>query len=143
MAGCATYMAIGFHARADAPPGRFAAPGDGTVHDAATGLVWQQEFSPTARTQPMAVSYCLSLTTAGGGWRLPTVLELSSIVDETRSDPQIDLVPFPDTPSEPFWSATPQYGSPTNGWLIGFNDTMLNNIVAVVNTSTGRARCVR
>ena len=33
------------------------------------------------------------------GWRLPTMEELLSIVDETQSCPTIDPIAFPDTPN--------------------------------------------
>lgn len=39
-----------------------------------------------------AVKYCASLALDGGGWRLPSVEELFSIVDKVKSNPSIDSI---------------------------------------------------
>lgn len=60
--------------------------GDGTVTDAATGKMWQQSGSEFACTWEEAHTYIVSLNDkkfAGyKDWRLPTVDELSSLVQE-------------------------------------------------------------
>ncbi len=56
--------------------------GDGTITDLHTGLVWQKGFDahpPT--TVDGANRYCRSLGLPGDGWRLPTLRELTSILD--------------------------------------------------------------
>lgn len=60
--------------------------GDGTVSDAATNLMWQQNDNGEALTWDGAISYCENLTSADyADWRLPNAKELQSIVDYTRS----------------------------------------------------------
>jgi hypothetical protein len=123
--------------RADAPVGHFTVHGDGTVTDNATGLVWQEGYSPSTQNQALSVAYCAALTTAGGGWRLPTILELFSLVDETRASPTMDSIAFAGTPTERFWSASPVAGT-SGGWSI---DLTRGNVVN--SGAAARARCVR
>lgn len=60
--------------------------GDGTVTDNVTGLVWQQVPANSGLNNEEAEAYCESLVLGGyDDWRLPTVKELQSIVDYTRS----------------------------------------------------------
>ena len=91
-----------------------------TVLDTSAGLTWQREVPNQRFTWAKAKEYAAGLELAGGGWRLPTKEELASIVDYTRSNPAIDPVAFPNTPSEWFWSSSP-YASYSNlAWLIYF-----------------------
>jgi hypothetical protein len=63
----------------------------------------------------------------GEGWRLPTRMELESILDLTRHDPAVDTTRFPDTKSGWYWSSTPCAWSSVNAWIVGFNDGVANN----------------
>lgn len=93
------------------------------------------------------MNYCLHLTVASNGWRLPTKDELLSIVDKTWSNPTIDGVAFPDTPSQGFWSSSaytdspgPTWGSSPSAWEVFFDVGSLS----YSNTDgTYRVRCVR
>jgi len=119
---------------------RFTDLGDRTVRDNnGSGLEWQQGFSPGDQSQAASVAYCTSLALDGGGWRLPTIDELLSIVD-TRFRPFIDPSFFPGTPSLVFWSSSPVAGSPSLGWYVVFSsgDAGFNGA-----HSSYRARCVR
>lgn len=65
---------------------RFTDNGDGTVTDAATGLMWVKADSGTAMTWQNALAYAEGLTTAGHtDWRLPNVKELHSLTDYSRA----------------------------------------------------------
>ena len=65
--------------KTEAPAGRYTIPGDGTVYDTATTLTWQRAANMTGMTWASAGPYCAGLTSpAGGGWRLPTVKELTT-----------------------------------------------------------------
>ena len=79
--GCAALGMLTVRAHAAAPPGHFADLGDGTVRDNVTALVWQKAFAPSAMTQGAALTYCAGLALPGGGWRLPTVTDLQTLVD--------------------------------------------------------------
>jgi hypothetical protein len=123
------------------PANRFLVHGDGTVTDTATGLTWAQcaeglsgpacaDGAAATFTWAEALIRARDSTHAGyTDWRLPTVKELSSIVEERCNHPAINLAVFPNTPSSGFWSASPYgfwYASPYGGvsnyaWGVNFS----------------------
>jgi hypothetical protein len=109
----------------------------GEVHDNATGLTWQLTVDPSSRTWDDAKSYCAAL---GASWRLPSVNELQTIVDDTKSAPSIDSNIFPQTPAEVFWTSSAFVGAPGNAWFVAFSlgTASLDDV-----TSLSRVRCVR
>jgi hypothetical protein len=119
---------------------RFTDLGNRTVRDNHDGAVWQQEVDAGYYTQAEAIAYCAALILDGAGWRLPTVDELWSLVDTTRTNPSIDPTYFPGTSSEYFWSSSSVAGWPTDGWNVVFNIGYVDSSVAA---ATHRARCVR
>lgn len=96
---------------------------DGTVKDNVTGLVWQQAVAPATYIWQAAKDYCTTLTLAGGGWRLPTRIELVSLVDFTKVNPSINSAFFPSTPADAFWSSSPYVvaGLAGNAWQVTFS----------------------
>ena len=95
----------------------------GTVTDTLTGLMWQKATVPETYTWEDALSYCDDLSLAGyTDWRLPSIKELSSIVDYDRFNPAIDNTYFTDTlPSIYYSSTTYTYNSGTSyAWRIAF-----------------------
>lgn len=104
-----------------APEPRFTFDGD-TVTDLGTGLVWQRDHI-AAMGWIDALAACESLDHAGQtDWRLPTLKELQTLVDDRRLQPSIDVVAFPDTPSEWFWSSTPIQFPPDEAWATSYTD---------------------
>jgi hypothetical protein len=86
-----TFFAI--HVRGDFDYGvnSFLDNGDGTVSDAATGLMWQQGDSTEGMEWSESLDYCTDLDTGGhDDWRLPDAKELQGIVDYTRSPSTTD-----------------------------------------------------
>jgi hypothetical protein len=139
--------------RTEAPAGRYTIPGDGTVLDTATMLTWQQAANLTGMVWANAGPYCAGLTgPAGGGWRLPTVKELTTLLDYTRpGSPFIDPVAFPGVPAQSskgavngFWSSTSLVGMSvglTQGaWLVYFDSAATQPNPLNVG---GAVRCVR
>jgi hypothetical protein len=120
------------------PTNRFVVLSGGLVRDTLTKLVWQQQVSSTPMTRASAQSYCPS------GFRLPTIKELSSLVDLTvTSGAKIDQTAFPGTPGEGFWTSTQYAASPYGNpclWHVDFNDGG-----SFYDDSGGfyRVRCVR
>lgn len=87
--------------RADVPAGQYAKVADG-VRDTKTGLVWETSLWPDTVPYDEASKHCASL---GGGFRVPTVKELLTLVDDT---PQLlDAALFPGSQVKPYWSSTP------------------------------------
>jgi len=132
-----------------APPSRYTVT-NGTVYDTLTQLTWQQAVpaapvaagcSGTGCTQAGAIAYCAALPLDGGGWRLPQVSELLTLVDPTQFNPAIDPTAFPSTPAEDCWSSSAYVGAAGDAWAVYF---YVGNSYAYYNTgSTRRVRCVR
>ena len=121
-----------------------------TVRDNVSGLVWQAVVGATfadLKTWQDAKTYCAGLTLAGGGWRLPSRIELVSILDLTQpsGNAHIDFFTFPITPNEPFWTSSPVVGAPTNAWSVYFQSTgpQAGRITSTDITGSLRVRCVR
>jgi hypothetical protein len=121
------------------PASRFAAA-DGVVTDQKTGLNWQQTPDPASNTWDGAKTFCAGLPLAGGGFRLPTVVELLSITDRTLSAPAIDSTVFPGLAYDDFWSSSPFVGNSEEAWSVNFGFGMPGHST---KTFTLRVRCVR
>lgn len=115
--------------------------GDGTITDNNTGLVWQTTDDDTIRTWSDAVDYCNNNTAGlpGTAWRLPTVLELYTILNSNTYDPIINAL-FTGTDSSDYWSSTAYADDTNNAWHVDFYDGVTNNSV---KTSSNFVRCVR
>lgn len=97
------------------PPNHYTLAGDAgsvEVTDNYTGLVWQQGFSPAIMAWEDAPAYCEGLTLNGHtGFRVPTLNELASTVNEAKVGGAINTTAFPGNPNgckEPkywFWVA--------------------------------------
>ena len=103
--------------------GNYIDNGDGTVTDAFTGLMWQQNSSSFYGTWQEALDYCESLTLANhNDWRLPNINELHSLVDYSReANPLIDVMFFPDTIGgyrRIYWSSTTSDFSQNEAWYV-------------------------
>ncbi|WP_437819599.1 Lcl domain-containing protein [Sorangium sp. So ce1078] len=94
---------------AAAPPDQYTVVSPGEVRDNYTGLIWQQGYSPTTMTWEAAKSYCATLDLNDHAWRLPSIRELATLVDEALVAPSIHRTMFPDT----------QYGARSNDWYWG------------------------
>jgi hypothetical protein len=161
----------------DAQPGSKYAPNvdwtstAGLVIDHVTGLIWQRDLprvymgctatkdadgshpSPQAGEICLlaeAKGYCNTLSLAGyDDWRLPTKIELESIVDETQFNPSIKREAFPDLPGndsigrvgQSFWASNAVPAIAGYAWTVNF----VYGYSLADNAATGeyRVRCVR
>jgi Protein of unknown function (DUF1566) len=118
----------------------------GEVTDNYTGLVWQQAHASAEATLGWegAGSYCGGLALNGKSWRVPSLNELASIVDDVPTgnvSPAVDHDAFPSTGANlQYWSASPYGTSTTEHWTINFEDGFTAHRA---NATLGSARCVR
>lgn len=131
---------------------RFSYSLDGSeVTDSTTGLVWRRcpegmawrggtcANAATTFTHEGALQYAQRQT----GWRLPNVKELSSIVDDSKISPAIDMGAFPSTPSNSdswFWTSTPRPDVPSKVWGVSFS---YGNVHYYDRSKSGYVRLVR
>jgi hypothetical protein len=126
-------------------PASYTDLGDGTVRDNVTCLNWQRDVPQGTYAWAEAGEYCGSLPLAGSEWRLPTRIELVSLVDFTKGDPlpTIDTTAFPDTPAEVFWSSSlvaDTSSGTTYAWYVYFFSGATSAYELPIKS---RVRCVR
>ena len=139
--------------------------GDNMVKDNVTGLIWEvktidnkgdtytwydsdpntnggDEGTAGAGTDTEDFINEMNATAYGGysDWRLPTIEELSTIVDAERSDPAIDTGYFPNTVSIWYWSSSSSASNPSLAWGVNFYD---GDVYGSGKSSYGRVRAVR
>ena len=114
-----------------------------TWKDPKTGLEWQWE-SPGRMGWHAANEYSASLFLAGKyDWRLPTLPELESLLDRTKSRPDgrplvRDEVPFRDTLS--YWSSTTFEEDTQTAWIVMFDGAY---VLSYYKSNSYHVRCVR
>jgi hypothetical protein len=112
---------------------------DVTVFDTRTQLTWQRTFPSDRYSWDDATSYCASLALPGAGWRLPSINELQTLVDDSVN-PSIDKQTFPETPSEYFWSSSRVIDDATRAWTTFFTN---GSTYSFAKAATKNVRCVR
>jgi len=117
------------------------------VTDAVTGLEWQGRpgrDNGAALTFEAAQSYCAALNIGTRSqFRLPSQVELASILDTTRSGTSVLLLAdrlFLGLATA-YWTSTPDPLSPALHRLVSFADGSVAS--APASTATARVRCVR
>jgi hypothetical protein len=116
-----------------------------TVFDSMTNLEWQRTaLEDEDRDWQEALAYCESLTHAAkSDWRLPSIKELLTIVDESALDaPVVDATSFGDSSAARYWSSTPARGSPSERFAFAL-ETGFGLTPDVKMTEFAAARCVR
>ncbi len=112
-----------------------------TARDLRTGLTWQRGTAPAPLGLFAARDYCAELDLAGEqGFRLPTMPELETLVDETTRAPAIDADVFAGTPSVPFWTGSAWAGSAELAWYVSFD---YGAALYDLGTTPNAVRCVR
>jgi len=133
---------------------------DYTTKDNVTGLVWRscsegQSGSDCATGSALtytlspdtASPQCTTLNSANSGagyagrtnWRLPTIEELSTLVNLSNGVLAIDSVNFPATAASAYWSSSTHVITPTTAWRVNFIDGIVGN---VNKTTAYGVRCV-
>ncbi len=111
--------------------------------DPKTGLEWQRE-SPGRMNWNEANEYSDALALAGKrDWRLPSLAELESLLDRTKSRPDgrpplRHEVPFRDTLS--YWSSTTFEEDTRTAWIVMFDGAY---VLSYYKSNLYHVRCVR
>lgn len=102
--------------------------GGGDIYDRATGLVWKRCMEGAYWNGSVCEGRIHAYLPSQfgerpkvGGWRVPQLFELMTLIVFNTSGPTIDQLAFPDQTSGHTWSATPFAGSPKEkGWEVNF-----------------------
>jgi hypothetical protein len=117
-------------------PQRYSLDGD-RITDEVTGLVWQRDAEQGGRG--IAFEGASTLCEAHGeAWRLPTAIELISLIDFTQPSPTV--APDVGSPLQYFWSSTLLAGDPSRAWTVYFGDGHSSDGTITARDSV---RCVR
>lgn len=119
----------GFSEHAVAPPNQYTLLSADEARDNYTGLIWQREGDASGLIDwQQAVAYCDNLTLGtSSDWRLPSVRELATLVDEADVAPSIDEATFPNThygarSNNWYWASHRQRNSSSASWGLNFDD---------------------
>jgi hypothetical protein len=136
-----------------APGNQYALSAAGEVQDNYTQLVWQQGYSSATMPWADAASYCSTLGLNGKTWRLPSIRELSTLVDEALVAPAINRTMFPNTKygarsTNWYWASHTAAGNTSAGWAINFDDGFTGFNAGATSSDwnyfpTAWTRCVR
>jgi len=125
---------------------RFKCVFDGqAVLDKETGLVWDRYPCWNESDWFYAIEFCIKKKVDGrAGWRLPSIEELQSLGDVTKSEWVLpDGHPFSCVDSLGYWSATTSASDTTRAWNMSFFDNTMD-VWFKTGVSLGRcAWCVR
>ena len=109
-----------------------------------TGLVWEQSPSTSTLTWLAAQSRCNQLHVGNRkGWRLPTIQELTSLIDPNNPGGNPDLPPghpFTNVQSSSYWSATTYAAFVSSAWGVNFS---VGAVTTFDKTDTLFVWCVR
>ena len=91
------------------------------VRDNNTGLVWEKAPGNVLVTWEGATIYCLTKTVGSTtGWRLPSIVELASVLDPSLPAPFVPASIFSGVQSAFYWSATTVAEVPAGAYLVNF-----------------------
>jgi hypothetical protein len=123
-----------------APSSEFVDHGDGTVTHTKTGLMWARcsEGSTGSSCSGTATTYnwkeaLFSAESKGSylgftGWRLPSIKELVSLVENSCSSPAVNSGIFPGTENGSYWSSSIYSSSQANAWTLYAVDGRTDNV---------------
>ena len=136
-----------------APNSRYADPGDGTVVDTQTGLMWKK--CSEGMTWNGTSGSCAGVATQfnwGGAldlannvnngsageklghsdWRLPNAKELASLVERKCFNPAVNAGYLLGTESDYYWSSSPFGDNSNYAWAVDFNAGSVNNSLKTI-----------
>lgn len=130
------------------PTNHYSSPAYGEVLDNYTRLVWQEKDSQPKQTMSFqtALGYCANLSLNGKKWRLPSIKELATLVNEfapaSESAPVVEMSVFGTMAAANYWSSSlynnQQPTSSTYPWTLKFADGSISS-----SESSAYAKCVQ
>lgn len=126
--------------------------GEFVVTDLETGLIWKQcpeglSGSACATGSISSLTWTAAFTAANGSthagysdWRLPSIIELQSLVETSCYSPSINTTRFPANGKGYYWSSSTYAPNASNAWLVNFVNGFLN---ANNKTDSVQVRLVR
>lgn len=110
-----------------------------SIKDTLHHLVWQRSDDGKRRTWQQAAQYCRNMALDGKkNWRLPTIVELQTIVDYKAHHPAISKEFF-QCRSDVYWSSSEEVGY-KNTWFVSFED---GGASYYMGSTPSFVRCVR
>lgn len=107
---------------------------DAAVRDENTGLVWEKLPSGSTYWGDARLK-CVEKNVGGTrGWRLPSVVELASLIDASPGAPLVPVV-FAGVPLVSYWSATTNATSTTSILTVDFSDRGIVGSASKISTS--------
>jgi len=121
--------------------------GNGTITDTITGLMWQQ-VDGGEMTFDKATTYTNDLVLGGfSDWRMPTVLELHSILHLDKNNPALNTTFFTSPSAQYWWSSQKQVNDATKAWVTnaggGVGNHPISETVSAGGTKKFHVRAVR
>ncbi|MEY3321925.1 MAG: hypothetical protein RLZZ417_1508 [Bacteroidota bacterium] len=128
-------------------PPYFINNGNGTITDTVTGLMWQQVDGGEV-TFDKAVIYANDLVLGGySDWRMPSVLELNSLLNHDKNNPALNTTFFTATAAQYWWSGQKQVNDANKAWCAnaggGIGNHPINETVSAGGTKKFHVRAVR
>jgi hypothetical protein len=89
--------------------------------------VWQQGYSEATLSFDDTAAYCDAFDLGGETWRLPSIRELATLVDEAQVAPSINREAFPNTQygsrsDHWYWASHASVNDPSAAWALNFDD---------------------
>lgn len=111
------------------------------VTDKTTGLIWQRGDDGQMYSYADAATHCAGFTSAEAstGWRLPSVVELMTLINDGVDLPSIDPS-FMGAQSNNYWTSTPTATAGMLAWTVKFD---FGEVVPLLTDTTLPVRCVR
>ena len=108
--------------------------------DTDTNLEWQDDSTSKELDWYQALEYCNILDLNGGGWRLPNINELHTIVNYASINPSA-MGSFTYITNNYYWSSTTKFDNSQNALSISFANATMSYFNK--ETDIKAVRCVR
>ena len=108
-------------------------PETGAYYSPSTGLTWKS-------TSGGSVNWSTAKQSCGAGWRLPSIEELSTLINYERNSAPIIDTEFVSSTGTHFWSQTESFQNNAYAFMVGFGS---GRISTQLKTGSAAYRCVK